>query len=107
MMPFDLSVLLQVGQIIAILAGGGLVAFRLGRTTARVEATLSLQNRILETQSAEISELKNETKKLGDVLTAIAVQGTRLDRLETDLQDLRHGRGFIASSINREYGGRS
>lgn len=87
--------ILKVFEILSIIGGGALVAFRLGRTTARVEASLERQNDILTSQSSEISELRIETKKLGDVLTAIAVQGTRIDRMEDDIREIRHGRGFI------------
>lgn len=100
----DLDIILKIGEILSILGGGALVAFRLGRTTSRVEASLQAQNQLLESQSAEITELKNETKKLGDVLTQIAVQQTRIERLENDLRELRHGRGFVQAAVNREYG---
>ena len=92
---FSLDNFLRVCEILSILGGGALVAFRLGRTTSRVEASLERQNEILTKQSSEISELKKETKKLGDVLTAIAVQGTRIGRVEEDIRELKHGRGFV------------
>ena len=87
--------ILKVFEILSIIGGGALVAFKLGRTTARVEASLERQNDILTSQSAEISELKTETKKLGDVLTAIAVQDARIGRMEEDIREIKHGRGFI------------
>jgi hypothetical protein len=87
---YSLDSLLKISEIISILAGGGLVAFKLGRTTTRVEATLEMQNSILRKQSDEITELKLETKKLGDVLTQIAVQSVRIGHIEDDLRDLRH-----------------
>lgn len=86
---------LKVFEIASIIGGGALVAFKLGRTTARVEASLEKQNAILVGQSGEISELKAETKKLGDVLTSIAVQGERINRIEDDIREIKHGRGFI------------
>ena len=78
----SLASLLQILEIISIVGGGGLVSFKLGRSTSRVEE-------ILKTQSIEITELKNETKKLGDILTTIAVQGARLERLEADIRELK------------------
>lgn len=87
--PLGLDAILKITEILSILAGGGLVAFKLGRTTTRVEASLSMQNSILAVQSKEITELKLETRKLGDVLTAIAVQGTRIERLERDLAEVK------------------
>lgn len=86
---------LKVIEIASILGGGGLVAFRLGRTTSRVEGVLQAQNLILTQQSAEISDLKTETKKLGDVLTQLAVTGQRLDTIDKMIWELRHGEGYV------------
>jgi hypothetical protein len=91
----SLSTMLQVLEILAILGGGGTVAFKLGKTTTRVEDTLTRQNEILVGQSQEITELKEETKKVNDVLTKIAVQENRLERIEEDIRDMQHGRGFF------------
>lgn len=91
--------LLKIGEIVSILGGGAVVAFKLGRTSSRFESALASQSDILEKQAIEISELKLETKKLGDVLTSIAVQGTRLDRVEGDIRELRHGRGYVIDEI--------
>jgi flagellar motor component MotA len=93
---FNLAVLLQIAEIASILCGGGLVAFGLGRTTSRVESALKMQNEMMQQQAEEITELKSEARKIADLLTAIAVQGTRLDRLEADIRDLKHGKGFIS-----------
>lgn len=46
----------------------------------------------------EVIELKHEIKKLGDILTALAVQETRLDNIDRQIDDLRHGRGFVVPS---------
>ena len=86
---------LKVMEILSIIGGGALVAFKLGRTTAKVESSLEIQNDILKLQASDISSLKTEMKKLGDVLTAIAVQGNRIDRIEEDIREIRHGRGFV------------
>lgn len=99
----DIDTILKLAEIVSIIGGGGMVAFRLGRTTSRVEASLNIQNKILESQSEEITSLKLETRKIGDVLTAIAVQGTRIQRVEDDLRELKHGRGFVRNKIEGEY----
>ena len=88
----SIDTVLKIVEIGSVLGGGAVVAFRLGRTTARVEETLLAQNMILEGQTDQVTELKNETKKVNDVLTKIAVQENRLDRIEEDIQDIRHGR---------------
>jgi hypothetical protein len=47
----------------------------------------------------EIADLKTEIKKLGDVLTALAVQENRLDMHEKWIDELRRGVGWrIAGS---------
>lgn len=33
--------------------------------------------------------------QLGTILTQVAVQDTRINRVEADIVDLRHGRGFV------------
>ncbi len=60
------------------------VVFRLGRTTERVEQTLVIQNTILEQQSEEIRSLKDETKKVNDVLLTIALQKREIDAKKRD-----------------------
>jgi hypothetical protein len=60
-----------------------------------VEAAITAQSVLTERQSQEISELKTEVKKVGDVITAMAVHNERLNMLQKDIDELRHGRGFV------------
>ena len=53
-------------------------------------------------QASEISQLKDEVKEVAKVVTALAVQSTRLDTMgsrlamqEKLIDDLRRGEGFI------------
>ena len=48
-------------------------------------------------------EIKVEIKKVGEVLVKMAVTQTRLDNVEQDIRDLKHGRGFIQGNANGEY----
>jgi hypothetical protein len=34
-------------------------------------------------------------QQLGSILTQVAVQDTRINRIETDIVELRHGKGFV------------
>jgi hypothetical protein len=43
----------------------------------------------------EIIEMKKDQKDLTKTLAQIAVQNMRLDHIEEDIRDLRHGRGYI------------
>ncbi len=97
---FTLGNVLSVVQILSILFGGGLVAFRLGRTTATMQTSLAGQN-------LAIDDLKAEIKKLGDVLTKLAVQEQRLNMLDKHIDELRHGEGFVypfGSHLNKATG---
>jgi septal ring factor EnvC (AmiA/AmiB activator) len=94
--------ILQILELV-IMAGGFLIAIvKMGKSSreqrdamikssAEVQAALNRQNEI-------ITELKIETKDsmttIGSVLTALAVYDTRVERIERDIQDLRHGIGF-------------
>lgn len=53
--------------------------------------------------SSDVSQIKEHQKTLMDslnqinnILTKIAVQDTRLNMLEKDIDELRHGQGFIS-----------
>lgn len=91
----SLDSILKLCEIGSILIGGGMVFYKLGRTTSAMEAAMALQ-------AKEISELKEDVKVVGHLLTAVAVQDQRLDTmdkrwevLDRRYEDLRHGRGFV------------
>ena len=90
-----LDAALKIAEIVSIIGGGGLVVYRLGRTSAKIEAAMTLQ-------AAEISELKEDVKVVGRLLTDVAVQkerldshARRLDLLDRRYDELRHGEGFV------------
>lgn len=87
-MDIQLNDALKIVEIVSILGGGGMVAYKLGRATSRFEESLKLQ-------AEEIQELKEETKKMGAVLSVVAVQDNRLNRIEEDMRELRHGKGWV------------
>lgn len=95
MTDFSLDSALKIIEIISLVGGGGLIVFRLGRTTERVEQTLAAQNKLLERQGDEIRELKEETKKHNDVMMQIALQKKDIDLLNARYEELRHGEGFV------------
>lgn len=87
--------ILKLCEIGSILIGGGLVFFRLGETTSKMEAAM-------KAQASEISELKEDVKVVSRLLTDVAVQDQRLNTIDKRLEvldrryeDLRHGRGFV------------
>ncbi len=87
---------ITVGNIIEIgaIVGGGLLALITMRNTVK-----NLKD--------DVTDMKTEIKKVGEVLVKMAVTQTRLDNVEQDIRDLKHGRGFIQhrsdGGINGEY----
>lgn len=53
--------------------------------------------------STDVSELKDDVKALNKVVVEMAVAHTRLDSIENDIRELRHGRGFIREAIEGEW----
>jgi hypothetical protein len=90
--------ILHILEICAILGGGVGVAFRLGKTTERIETAIIAQAKNAERQGVEMVELRTEIKKLNDVLTTLAVQETRLDMHDKWIDELRRGVGLISKS---------
>lgn len=88
------DIVLRGLQIVSLVGGGIYVVFKLGRVTERVENMLALQTR-------ELSELKEETKKVSTVLTALALQEQRIDLLDQRYEELRHGEGFVFPLANK------
>lgn len=92
---------ISVGNIIqiAVIAGGGLLAFAAMKVTV---ANLK----------EDVGSLKTEVKNFGSVLVKMAdmrgeirVLDTRVAAAEQDIREIRHGDGFIRGprGIDREY----
>ena len=84
----SLDTVFKLIEIVSILGGGGLVAFRLGKNSQVVREAM-------RQQAAEIASLKDEIKELSKLVTEVAVQSKRLDMLEQRYEELRHGEGFV------------
>jgi len=85
---FSLDTAFKLIEIVSILGGGGMVAFRLGKNSQVVREAM-------RQQAAEIAALKDEIKELSKLVTEVAVQSKRLDILERRYDELRHGEGFV------------
>ena len=85
---FSLDTAFKLIEIVSILGGGGLVAFRLGKNSQVVREAM-------RQQATEIAALKDEIKELSKLVTEVAVQSKRLDILEQRYEELRHGEGFV------------
>ena len=83
-----LGEMLQIIEIAGLLGGGSLFLIQAGRLAGN-------QTKITEYLSAEVADLKFEMKEVNKTIAQVAVQNSRLDRLEEDIQDIRHGRGLL------------
>ena len=82
---------ITIGNIVEILTiiGGGFAAFVSMRSTvARV--------------MADLLDVKADIKALNQVVIAMAVADQRLSAVELDIREMKHGKGFIRESIERE-----
>ena len=106
MSEINFEVIARVVEIASIIGAGGLVIFKLGRAMEKFEV-------IGSQQAKEITELKDGVRTIGDLVTRMAVSNTRQDtfaerlgRMESQLDEMRHGDGFIKNGkrgIDREY----
>jgi hypothetical protein len=83
---------INVGAIIQILViiGGGLSALIVMRNT-------------VSNIKDDVVDMKSELKKCGEALVTLAVTSKRLDHVEEDIREMKHGRGFVQRSLNGEY----
>ena len=83
---------ITIGNVVEIgtLVIGGAVTFALLRSTVTQLKT-------------EVTELKTDVRALNKVVIELAVTDRRLIAVEEDIRELRHGRGFVRESVNREY----
>lgn len=77
---------------ISVIAAGGLITI------------VTLKNRISGI-TTDIVDMKQELKKVGDVLIKMAITDQRVTNLEKDMRELRRGEGFIRGprGIDKEY----
>jgi hypothetical protein len=82
---------INVGAIIQILViiGGGLSALIVMRNT-------------VSNIKDDVVDMKSELK-CGEALVTLAVTSKRLDHVEEDIREMKHGRGFVQRSLNGEY----
>lgn len=102
----SLDTILKLVEIGSILIGGGTVSFTIGRTLARFETSLTLQ-------AKDVIDLKTDVKKIGELMTTVAVQNQRMDGMSERLNmidkrfdELRHGEGWVThkrTSVEGEY----
>jgi len=82
---------INVGNLITILTivGGGIFAL-----SNMQNSIISLREDILHIEKRQDS-LSEAFNQLGKILTQVAVQDSRLNMIEKNVDELRHGKGFI------------
>lgn len=83
---FDNINIANIIQILSILGFGGAIL-------------VTMRNNLVNLKE-DVSEMKQEIKKVGEVLIKMAVTDSRLTNLEDDVRELRHGKGFV---VDGEY----
>lgn len=91
MFQIDWPIVVNLLQVVSIL-GAWIWMFLSMRSEIRI-----LRHDIKGLEKAQI--LLNEAfTQLGSILTAVAVQDTRLAMLEKHIDELRHGQGFVSKA---------
>lgn len=100
----NLTLVLQVVEIISITAGAVGVILRGGKIALQVGAAVERFQLVGEQHGRELSQLKTEVTALKEVIVQVAVQNQRLDSMENRVQlldsrfeELRHGRGLVVN----------
>ncbi len=78
--------LANIIQILSILGFGGAILVTMKNNLANLKE--------------DVVDLKNDVKVMNEVLTKLAVTDTRLLNMESDIRELRHGKGFV---VDGEY----
>lgn len=84
---FSVDYTITIGNIIEIAAflGGGLFAFFTMRADINV-----IRN--------DVGYLQRSFERLSAILTQVAVQDARISMIEKDVDEMRHGQGYIQKS---------
>ena len=87
-MPSDVSVLLQIGQLVAYLVVAAIFI-------AMLKADIKILRHDMKNLSVRQDALNEGFTQLTQILTKMAVQEMRINGIEDDIRELRHGQGFI------------
>ena len=103
----DMSTLFQLGQIGGMLVLATLFIVMIKADVKVLKAQMDGLGKVIKVQTDGIAEnlkiLNNSFSQLSEVLSRSAVQDSRLTRVEEDIRELRHGRGFVQREIDGEY----
>lgn len=91
----NINLLFNTFQLLALVFGGGFTVFKMGRAVTRFEM-------VAERQAGDIKELKMDIKVMAEATLKLALQeermlsiSSRVTLMEKQIDDIRHGEGFI------------
>lgn len=90
----DITIILQISQVVAYLVGAAIFILMM-------RADIRVLRHDMASMRVRQDALNEAFSQLTTILTTVAVQDTRINRIETDINELRHGNGYI---IHREIG---
>jgi hypothetical protein len=89
----DLSTFLQISQVVAYIVGA--VVFIL-----MMRADIRVLRHDMASMKIRQDALNDAFSQLTTILTKVAVQDTRINAIEEDVRELRHGDGYIVKREN-------
>jgi hypothetical protein len=93
MTQMDLSTFLQISQVVAYIVGA--VVFIL-----MMRADIRVLRHDMASMKIRQDALNDAFSQLTTILTKVAVQDTRINAIEEDVRELRHGDGYIVKREN-------
>lgn len=94
-MMLEVDLVIKLVELVAIIGGGGVFMFKMGRAVSKFE-TVSTR------QADDIAELKMDFKAMAEATLQLALQDQRMTNMsqritatEELVNELRHGEGFV------------
>lgn len=106
--PLIVYIIVGAFQILSVLGGGGVIAYRLGQSNQRLESAVEFTKSLSAQTTTAITELKADVAALRTVLTEVALQKAEIAQLRQWYDELRHGEGLVfplGSRLNQKSGG--
>jgi len=89
------QIVVNLVTLIALMGGGGILVFKIGRAVSKFEV-------VAEHQAIDIKEIRMDVKIIGDATLKLALQeermtaiSRRMTNLEATVKELQHGEGFV------------
>lgn len=93
----ELGAILQITQIVAYIIVGLVFVIM-------IKADIKIVKHDLNVMKVRQDSFSESVKQLTLILTSVAVQDNRINAVEEDIRELRHGKGFV--NVDGEYLGR-